>query len=79
MKKTLDLAEMDAQAVTALPDRELPALVTVIALNGVEIFLPVNAAANVCNIDVNVLSADLADGFATCDAAAEQHASRSGR
>jgi hypothetical protein len=75
MKKTLDLAEMDAQTVTALPTREMPAIlsgINVVLLNGVTVFVPVNAAANICGIDVDVLTQQITEGRTSCDAQARQ-------
>jgi hypothetical protein len=75
MKKTLDLAEMDAQTVTALPAREMPQIlsgINVVLLNGFTIFVPINAAANICGIDVNVLAQEIEDGRTECDAQARQ-------
>ena len=75
MKRTLDLAELESQTVTALPARELPQLVSginVILLNGVTVFVPVNAAANICGIDVDVLTQQISEGRTECNATAHQ-------
>lgn len=36
--------------------------------------LPLAVAANVCDVDINILAADLADGDANCDAEATSRA-----
>ncbi len=57
--------------------------VTIIDLVDVEdvtVQLPIAIAANVCDVDVNVLAADLADdGTANCTATADSRASRNPR
>jgi len=40
--------------------------------NKVAVTIPINAAANICGVDVDVLSTDLADGPVTCTAGANQ-------
>ena len=42
--------------------------------NNITVAVPINAAANICGVSVDVLSADLAspDGVAACDADANQ-------
>lgn len=68
-KKALSLEELDAQTALELPDREMMALVNVVALNGVNVAVPVGVAANVCGVNAAVLAQDLAqDGSATCTA-----------
>ncbi len=79
MKKTLDFAEMDAQTVTALPAREMPQVlsgINVILLNGVTVFVPINVAANLCNISVIELEES---GATTCDAESQQGGNRPAR
>jgi hypothetical protein len=39
-------------------------------LQGTSVQLPIAIAANVCDLDIAILAADLADGDATCDAVA---------
>jgi hypothetical protein len=36
--------------------------------NTVNVTVPISVAANICDVDVNVLSVDLEDGTATCEA-----------
>ena len=40
--------------------------------NDVDVTIPINAAANICGFDVNVLATELADGPVTCDARGNQ-------
>jgi hypothetical protein len=40
--------------------------------NDVSVAIPINAAANICGVDVNVLSQMLANGPVTCTAGANQ-------
>ncbi len=46
----------------------MPALVNVILLNGVDIAVPVVAAANICGVDVNILAEATDEGDVTCTA-----------
>lgn len=68
-KKALSAEDIDAQAAFELPDREMMALVNVVALNGVTVAVPISIAANVCGIDANVLAQQVQqNGDATCTA-----------
>lgn len=68
-KKQLSAAQIEAQVAAELPEREMMALVNVVALNGVNVAVPIGIAANVCGINAAVLAQDLAqDGSATCEA-----------
>ncbi len=67
-KKALSAEEIEAQAAFELPEREMPALVNVILLNGADIAVPVVAAANICGVDVNVLAEATETGDVTCTA-----------
>lgn len=67
-KKQLSAAQIEAQAAFELPDREMMALVNVVLLNGVDIAVPVTAAANICDVDVNVLAEATQQGDVTCTA-----------
>ncbi len=68
-KQQLSAAQIEAQVAAELPEREMMALVNVVALNGVNVAVPVGIAANVCGVNAAVLAQDLAqDGSATCDA-----------
>ncbi len=68
-KKRLDSVELEAQEAFELPDREMLALVNVVALNGVNVAVPIGIAANVCGINANVLAQDINQtGDATCTA-----------
>lgn len=50
-------------------------IVDAVDISRVTVQLPIAAAANVCNVDVNVLAADLADdGAANCTATASSRA-----
>jgi hypothetical protein len=40
-------------------------------IQGLEVFVPVSIAANVCDINVGVLAEQLREGGATCDTTAE--------
>ena len=40
--------------------------------NNVSVAIPINAAANICGVSVDVLSANLANGPVTCTAGAHQ-------
>ena len=64
-KKVLSAADLEAQTAFELPDRELMALVNVVALNGVNVAVPVGIAANVCGVNAAVLAQD---GSAECTA-----------
>ena len=70
-KKMLDADVLDAQAAFELPERELmqqSGLVNV-NLEDVALQLPIGVAANVCDVNANVLAADLQDdGTAECAA-----------
>jgi hypothetical protein len=63
----LSMQELEAQSAVELPNRELLALVTVIVA-GVSIDVPINVAANICGVDVNVLAKQLDHGTTTCTA-----------
>lgn len=71
MKKTLDMAELEAQTAVELPERDLMALITIVAVDVVDVGdvtvtiqdINVNAAANVC---AALLTADT---VVRCDAA----------
>ena len=65
-KRQLSAAEIEEQGAFELPDREMMALVNVILLNGVNIAVPVSAAANICGVQVAVLSAATEQGDVTC-------------
>jgi hypothetical protein len=68
-KQQLSAAQIEAQVAAELPEREMMALVNVVALNGVNVAVPVGIAANVCGVNAAVLAQDLAqDGSATCEA-----------
>ena len=67
-KQQLSAAEIEAQAALELPDREMMALVNVILLNGVNVAVPVSAAANICGVQVALLSAATEQGDVTCEA-----------
>lgn len=68
-KKQLSAAQIEAQVAAELPEREMMALVNVVALNGVNVAVPIGIAANVCGVNAAVLAQDLAqDGSATCEA-----------
>lgn len=68
-KKTLSAEELEAQNAFELPDRDMLALVNVIALNGANVAVPVSVAANVCDVDAAVLAQELdQSGSATCQA-----------
>ena len=71
VKEMLSVEALEAQTALELPERELP-LVFVTLLNGVVVFVPINAAANICDINVNVLAAQVEAGDNTCDAEANQ-------
>jgi hypothetical protein len=49
-------------------------IVDAIDISRVNVQLPIAVAANVCDVDVNVLALDLADGTATCIATAGSQA-----
>lgn len=55
-KKVLGTEEIEAQEAFELPNREMLALVNVVALNGVTIAVPIGIAANVCGVNANVLA-----------------------
>ena len=76
-KQPLSAAEIEAQTALELPDREMLApqrgLVNV-DIGDVTIQLPVGIAANVCDVNVAVLAAAIADtGSAECNAAVDQN------
>ena len=76
-KQQLSAAEIEAQTALELPDREMLApqrgLVNV-DIGDVTIQLPVGIAANVCDVNVAVLAAAIADtGSAECNAAVDQN------
>ena len=49
-------------------------IVDAVDIERVTVQLPIAVAANVCDVDINVLAADLADGDAFCDARAGSRA-----
>lgn len=52
-------------------------LVDILDVSNVTVQIPVALAANVCEVDINVLTVDLAeDGGATCTATADSRANR---
>ncbi len=68
-RKALSAEDLEAQTAFELLDREMMALVNVVALNGANVAVPVGIAANVCGINASVLAQDLAqDGSAECTA-----------
>lgn len=71
-KKPLDVEALEAQTAMELPARELM-LVTVI-IGDVTVDLPVAIAANVCDVDVNVLAQQLEQGDTTCTASSDANA-----
>ncbi len=74
-KKALSIEELEAQTALELPERVLPALVTVV-ISDVEVFVPVGVAANLCDINAAVLIGQIQDtGSAECTATAESIAS----
>ena len=74
-KKRLSAAEIEAQAALELPERQMMAtqngLVNV-DIGDVILQVPIGVAANVCNIDVNVLVNQPEDAAAPCDASVDQ-------
>ena len=90
MKRILALISVSAMMVvlTAMPALAAPqggpvvtgglvnvTIVDAVDVNDVTVQLPIAVAANVCDVDVNVLSADLADdGSANCTATAGSRA-----
>jgi hypothetical protein len=64
----LSMQELEAQSALELPNREL-LLVTVI-IGSVRVDVPISVAANLCDIDVNVLAKQLDRGTTTCTATA---------
>lgn len=74
-KKPLSMEELEAQTALELPERVLPALVTVF-IGDVQVLVPIGVAANLCDINAAVLAAAIADtGNAECTANAESIAS----
>lgn len=74
-KKTLNAEELEAQTAFELPDRDMLALVNVVALNGVNVAVPISVAANVCDVDAAVLAQEIdQSGSATCEAKTETEA-----
>ena len=76
-KQVLSFEDIESQAAMELPDRQMMALlsgINVVLLNGVTVFVPVNAAANICNISIDALSAiaGTQDTAGTCTATARQ-------
>lgn len=70
-KKRLSLEDIEAQTALELPEREIMGgLVTVVLLNGAKILVPINVAANLCGIDVNVLAQQQRQGPVVCNAKA---------
>ncbi len=68
-------AAAGALAVPALPAAAQPVItgglvnvtiVDVLSGNQTTLQVPITVAANICDVDVNVLAADLADGTADC-------------
>jgi hypothetical protein len=60
-KKQLSAAQIEAQAVFELPDREMMALVNITLIdvlsgNEVAVQVPIGIAANVCGVQANVLA-----------------------
>jgi hypothetical protein len=72
-KKPLGVEELEAQTALELPKREMPALVTVI-LDDTTVQVPISVAANLCDIDVAVLAAQVESGDTTCTATSESSA-----
>lgn len=74
-KKALSVEDLEAQAAFELPDREMLALVNVVALNGVTVAVPIGIAANVCGVDAAVLAQEVNQGGdTTCEAQTETRA-----
>jgi hypothetical protein len=71
-KKRLSVEELEAQTALELPERELP-LITVI-LSDTTVQVPIAVAANVCDVNVAVLSAQADAGDTTCTAEADADA-----
>jgi hypothetical protein len=68
-KRVLGTDVLEAQEAFELPDREMLALVNVVALNGVTVAVPIGIAANVCGVNANVLAQEINQtGDATCEA-----------
>ncbi len=72
-KRVLGAEELEAQTALELPKREMPALVTVIFEDNT-VQVPIAVAANLCDINVNVLAEQVAAGDTTCTATAEAEA-----
>jgi hypothetical protein len=49
-----------------------------VQLSNIDVFVPIGVAANLCDINANVLAEQVRDGGAQCDATAESIASRGG-
>lgn len=74
-KKALSAEDLEGQVAFELPDREMMALINVVALNGVTIAVPIGIAANVCGVDAAVLAQEVNQGGdTTCDAQTETRA-----
>ena len=76
-KKLLTLEAIEAESALELPSRETLQLVNVVITNllnnnRVAVAIPIQAAANICGVAVNVLSSQLAGGPVTCTAGANQ-------
>lgn len=65
-KRVLGMEEIEAQTTLELPDREMMALINVELLNGVNVALPIVAAANICGVQVAALVAATQQGDVTC-------------
>ncbi|MBA3420748.1 MAG: hypothetical protein H0U12_02455 [Thermoleophilaceae bacterium] len=61
-----------AGPASAQPQQGLVNIDLDVSRNNVAITVPVNAAANICDVNVVVLAQDLQDGSAPCDADADQ-------
>ncbi len=82
MKQALSFDVIEAQTAVELPERDMMALVNVVIVDFLDIDdivvqIPINAAANVCDVDVAVLAQQIEDtGSATCEATATQNVNR---
>ena len=69
----LSLGAIGAPAASAQPQIGLVNIDLDVSRNNIAVVVPVNAAANICGVSVDVLSVDLApDGVAFCAADADQ-------
>jgi hypothetical protein len=65
-----------AAPATAAPNQTRQQGLVNVAVTDTTVQVPVAVAANICDVTVNVLASQLADGSAPCDAAADAVATR---